>query len=73
MREFPSLHSSIVVAVEDGGSNPAPADCEVRSVIKFLNAHSIAPIEVHRQLCTPMATHGFTVNTSPAVVRLGGV
>ena len=30
---------------------PAPADCEVRSVIKFLNAHSIAPIEVHRQLC----------------------
>ena len=30
---------------------PAPADCEVRSVIKFLNAQNIAPIEFHRQLC----------------------
>ena len=26
---------------------PAPADCEVQSVIKFLNAQSIAPIEIH--------------------------
>ncbi|XP_023720754.1 uncharacterized protein LOC111871710 [Cryptotermes secundus] len=30
---------------------PTPADCEVRSVIRFLNAKSIAPIEIHRQLC----------------------
>ena len=30
---------------------PAPADCEVRSMIKLLNAVSIAPIEIHRQLC----------------------
>ena len=30
---------------------PAPADCEVRSVINFLNAQDIAPIEIHRQLC----------------------
>ena len=30
---------------------PAPADCEVRYMIKFLNAQSIAPIEIHRQLC----------------------
>ena len=30
---------------------PSPADCEVRCVIKFLNAQSIAPIEIHRQLC----------------------
>jgi hypothetical protein len=29
---------------------PAPADCEVRSVIKFLNAQSIVLIEIHRQL-----------------------
>ena len=29
----------------------APADCEVRSVMKFLNAQSIALIEIHRQLC----------------------
>ena len=30
---------------------PALADCETRSCIKFLNAQSIAPIEIHRQLC----------------------
>ena len=26
---------------------PAPTDCEVRSVIKFLNAQNIVPIEIH--------------------------
>ncbi|KAJ4439236.1 hypothetical protein ANN_07356 [Periplaneta americana] len=30
---------------------PSPATCEVRSVIKFFNAQSSAPIEIHRQLC----------------------
>ena len=30
---------------------PAPADCEVRSVMTYLNAQSIAPIEIHHQLC----------------------
>jgi hypothetical protein len=30
---------------------PAPADSKVWSVIKFLNAQSIALIEIHRQLC----------------------
>ncbi|KAJ4432082.1 hypothetical protein ANN_20696 [Periplaneta americana] len=30
---------------------PSPAACKVRSVIKFFNAQSIAPIEIHRQLC----------------------
>ena len=29
----------------------SPANCEVQSMIKFLNAQSIAPIEIHRQLC----------------------
>ena len=29
---------------------PAPVDCEVRFMIKFLNAQSIAPIKIHRQL-----------------------
>ncbi|KAJ4451843.1 hypothetical protein ANN_03321, partial [Periplaneta americana] len=33
---------------------PSPAACEVRSVIKFFNAQSIAPIEIHRQLCQEM-------------------
>jgi hypothetical protein len=26
-----------------------PADCEVRSVIRFLNAQNIRPAEIHRQ------------------------
>ena len=30
---------------------PAPADCKVRSVIKFSNTQSIAGIEIHCQLC----------------------
>ncbi|KAJ4426958.1 hypothetical protein ANN_26757 [Periplaneta americana] len=30
---------------------PSPAACEVRSVTKFFNVQSIAPIEIHRQLC----------------------
>ena len=31
--------------------NPASAECEVRSMIKCLNAQSIAQIEIHRHLC----------------------
>ena len=27
---------------------PVPAECEIRSVMKFLNAQSIAPIEIHQ-------------------------
>ena len=54
-------------------AHPAPAECAVWSVIKFLNAQSIAPIEIHRELCQSMATHGSTVNTSPAGVRLEDV
>ena len=30
---------------------PAPAGCEVRSVITFLNAQNIAAIKIYRQLC----------------------
>ena len=29
----------------------APTDCEVRSVIKFLNLQRITPIEIHRHQC----------------------
>ncbi|KAJ4428978.1 hypothetical protein ANN_25974 [Periplaneta americana] len=35
-------------------SIPAPITCEVWSVIKFLNAQGIAPIEIDRQLCRSM-------------------
>ena len=34
-----------------GALIPAPADCEVQSMIKFLNAQSIAPIKISLQLC----------------------
>ena len=45
---------------------PAPADCEVRSVIKCLYAQSIAPIEIHRHLFLVHDHTRLHVNTSPA-------
>ena len=39
---------------------PAPADCEVLSVMKFLNAQIIAPIEIHRQLCQVYVPNGMS-------------
>ena len=51
---------------------PASANYEVRSVIKFLNAQSIAPIEKYRQRARSMDTYGSRVNTSSGV-RLGSV
>jgi hypothetical protein len=28
-----------------------PADCEIRSVISFLNARNVKPADIHRQIC----------------------
>jgi hypothetical protein len=28
-----------------------PADCEIRSVIRFLNARNVKPADSHRQIC----------------------
>jgi hypothetical protein len=28
-----------------------PVDCEVRSVIHFLNARNVKPADIHRQIC----------------------
>jgi hypothetical protein len=28
-----------------------PADCEIRSVIRFLNAKNVKPADIHRQIC----------------------
>jgi hypothetical protein len=28
-----------------------PADCEIRSVIHFLNARNVKPADIHRQIC----------------------
>ena len=49
MHDFSSFHSGIVAAVEVETLNLAPADCEVRSLIKILNEKSIAPIEIHKK------------------------
>ncbi|UYV74156.1 hypothetical protein LAZ67_11002263 [Cordylochernes scorpioides] len=37
-------------AVRDGASHSSPAKCELRSVIRFLNAKNNSPVEIHRQL-----------------------
>ena len=44
---------------------PAPADCEVQSVIKFLNTQIIAPIEIHR----PVGLQSFTADFPLVVAR----
>jgi hypothetical protein len=28
-----------------------PADCEIRSVIRFSNARNVKPADIHRQIC----------------------
>jgi hypothetical protein len=28
-----------------------PADCEIRSVIRFLNARNVKPADIYRQIC----------------------
>ncbi|KAJ4446502.1 hypothetical protein ANN_13198 [Periplaneta americana] len=43
--------SSMAAVIRNGRSYSFSRRCEVRSVIKFFNAQSIAPIEIHRQLC----------------------
>jgi hypothetical protein len=34
-----------------------PAACEVRSVIRFLNARNMKPVDIHRQLCEVSEEH----------------
>ena len=43
---------------------PAPADCEVRSMLWFFIAQNISLIEIHRQLCQVYGYTRSTVNTS---------
>ena len=45
---------------------PAPAHCEVRSVIKFLNAQSIVQTEIHHQLCE---VYGHTARRSTHLLQ----
>ena len=49
LQDCSSCHSSIVQRLKMGAVIPAPTDCEVRSVIKFLNTQSIALVEISQQ------------------------
>ena len=37
-----------------------PAACEMRSVIRFLNAKNMKPAEIHRQLCDVYGEHAMS-------------
>ena len=45
------MNTSLLQRMEMYALIPAPADSQVRSVIKVSHAQSIAPIEIHCQLC----------------------
>jgi len=37
-----------------------PAVCEMRSVIRLLNAKNMTPVEIHRQLCDVYGEHAMS-------------
>ena len=50
--------------------NLAPADCEMRSMVKVLNIQSITPIEIHRQL---FEVNGPNIMSMQMVRRYAGI
>ena len=47
-----------------------PAACEMRSVIRFLNAKNMTPAEIHRQLCDVYGEHAMSSSMVRRWVRL---
>jgi len=47
-----------------------PAACEMRSVIRFLNAMNMKPAEIHRQLCDVYGEHAMSSSMVWRWVRL---
>ena len=47
-----------------------PAACEMRSVIRFLNAKNMKPAEIHRQLCDMYGEHAMSSSMVRRWVRL---
>ena len=47
-----------------------PAACEMRSVIRFLNAKNMKPAEIHRQLCDVYGEHAMSSSIVRRWVRL---
>ena len=48
----------------------APAACEMRSVIRFLNAKNMKPVEIHRQLCDGYGEHAMSSSMVRRWLRL---
>ena len=47
-----------------------PADCEVRGVIRFLQAENVTPCEIHQRL---VAVYGEHVMNAASVRKFGGL
>jgi len=47
-----------------------PAACEMRSVIRLLNAKNMTPAEIHRQLCDVYGEHAVSSSVVRKWVRL---
>jgi len=47
-----------------------PTACEMRSVIRFLNAKNMTPAEIHRQLCDVYGEHAMSSSMVRRWVRL---
>jgi len=47
-----------------------PAACEMRPVIRFLNAKNMTPAEIHRQLCDVYGEHALSSSMVRRWVRL---
>ena len=48
----------------------SPAACEMRSVIRFLNAKNMKPAEIHRQICDVHGEHAMSSSVLRRCVRL---
>ena len=46
------------------------ADCEIRSVIRFLNARNVLPSEIHHQICQVYGENAVSVGMVRKWVRI---
>jgi len=47
-----------------------PADCEIRSVIRFLNARNVLPSEIRHQICQVYGDNGMSDGMVRKLVRM---
>ena len=46
-----------------------PADCEVRGVIRFLQAENVRPCEIHQRLVAVYGEHAMNAGQCPKMVH----